>query len=212
MTGFLFPDHLPHDGQKSREEVLTATATFHANFLDIWQLGFHDFNTEITEHGRSRLFPITKAIDINNFAVVRAQEILSQFPEVEFCDRLGFCKWYFPGDLVMRFKKADRDHLAVGVTRDQAKAWYTNEPLPQIRNNCTRITVWYQLDQFGTAISDIGLSYQLSPKTLGWWSSLTEPGEMMLPIAPSSLPPIPPGPNPIAITPITPLPSEATGG
>ncbi len=158
-------------------------APFCSRLCTIWCDAWADWKSEVTIEGRSRLSNRSRASCVNDFAVERAKEMFAGVEGVEACSLLGFFKLYV-GDgagAVLRFKRLNREKLAMNVKTDQQIRYYQDEHIPGIRGEFTRLTVGYMLNLTETDIEDILLTYQLGRhrSSLRWWFSIFDNAEML---------------------------------
>jgi len=205
---FLF-EWVPEDkltSDQARELLSPHCERLRSTWCDAWS----SWNSEVTSDGRGRLTTRSRSSCVNDFAVERAKEMFAGIDGVECCPILGFFKLYVENKAVLRFKRLNRDKLAMNVKTEQQVAYYQDEHIPGIRAGCTRLTIGYMLNLTETEIEDILVTYQLGRQrsSLRWWFSILGDADTLgLPatVAPD------PSPSPIRIQPKVAKAKDGTG-
>jgi hypothetical protein len=164
------------DGLMDREVAERLLAPYSQRLCECWFGAWTDWKTEVSEGGRARLTPTTRAGVIHNFAISRVKAILAGEGGIEICEKLGFFKFYVATDdqmAVVRFKRLGRDRLARNVRTKQQKLWYSHKPIDGVRDGATRLTVGYTLDLTQTKIEDILVTLQFR-KDIVWYFSIDD--------------------------------------
>ncbi|HEV3339873.1 MAG TPA: hypothetical protein VG125_05940 [Pirellulales bacterium] len=181
-------DYWP-DGQLGEEAVRAMMQPYRSILCDCTHGGWADWQNEVTESGRSRLSPTTRAGVVHNFTIARLKLALSANLNIQICERLGFFKFYVSnGDdlAVVRFKRLGRDRCARNVRTKQQKKWYALATIDGIREEATRVTVGYMLDLSQTKIEDILVTLQFRKDVL-WYFSIDDGTAQIMqrPVAPA---------------------------
>lgn len=162
------------EGKLSSDEAKELLAPHAGELCSCWQFAWLAWNEEVSADGRERLTSRSRSSCLNDFAVERAKEVFAGYDDVEGCSLLGFFKLYVGKRAVLRFKRLNRDKLAMNIRTGQQVAYYLDEHIPGIRPDRTRLTIGYILNPAETDIDDILITYQHGRKSLLWSFSLLE--------------------------------------
>ncbi len=91
---------------------------------------------------------------------------------IEFCDELHFFKVRIEDRLIVRFKRLNKNLLAISEDTDQALAWFANEPLRNIPSHLLRLNFGYQPSWDWKSCNAFFLTHQASFTHLEWASSI----------------------------------------
>jgi hypothetical protein len=171
--------NLDPEGSPSQDEAKQIIAPFASELCQCWHDGWNDWMTEISAVGRSKLSKRSRANDLNDFAIHAAIGRFSNRPNIILDTELGFFKLYIgaTAEIVLRFKRLNRDHLAKNVRTDQQRRYYFNQPIAGIYPGSMRLTCGYLLDPIEGNIQDVRITSQYGQKLLIWSYSVMEPAQ-----------------------------------
>ena len=190
----------------SSDEAKELLAPFAAELCSCRQFAWLAWNEQVSADRRERLTSRSRSSCLNDFAVERAKEVFAGYEDVEGCSLLGFFRLYVGTKAVLRFKRLNRDKLAMNIRTEQQVAYYCDEHIPGIRPDRTRLTIGYILNPTETDIDDILITYQHGRKNLLWSFSLFDGAETIAIPQPAAT-----TPTPIAIQPKTTTTKEGQG-
>ncbi len=121
---------------------------------------------------RARMRSGTKGHNVNDFVCSYVADALQGLPQIECCERLNFFKLIIKDEVVIRFKRLQNDLLARSAPSDQAKAWFSNSPIPGIPDHWLRCNFGYIPKSTWMACDHYYFTHQSSFYSLDWVSDV----------------------------------------
>ncbi|MBL9085459.1 MAG: hypothetical protein JNK76_26880 [Planctomycetales bacterium] len=165
------------DGEPGKDDARSILTGCHAGLCESWFAAWADWKNEASARLRGRVSNRSRAGCINDLAVEASKELLAGVAEVEFDADLGFHKLYVADKIVLRFKRLDKDYLALVGQSDQQQDFYLGRPIEGLRNHCLRLNVGYVLDPSEDHISDVLITRQFGRDKLLWSYSIFDDAE-----------------------------------
>lgn len=163
-------------------------------FNAAWDHALTMFNGT-SDQFRAATRAVTRANIMHDHSSDFLRTALGGVPGITFCERLGFFKIYVEnehGDVaVVRNKHLDLNYLASNVKTEQQQRWYAHDPMEDIRNEATRLTIGYTLNPTQTEIDDVIVSLQHFDDLVYYFSLRNEGNIYAAPVmAPPDGPPL----------------------
>lgn len=141
-------------------------------FAEAFFGAFTEFRLGVEEATRAKFGGRVRGQVVTELAWAHVQDQLTEWEEIEFCNKLGFFKVIVADEIVIRFKRLSGDLLADSNDTDQSRAWFSNQHIDGIDDDLLRLTFGYRPERNWMSCNNYYLTHQSSFKSLAWVSTV----------------------------------------